>query len=250
MERRLKQFIFGLLYVLIFLGIGYLLFLAWAPKPSCNDQKHNQGEEDVDCGGPCAACQKGASLVIRQSGAFTIPGTNRTSFLMEVKNTSSDLWVRKFSYTIGVYNILGAAIPITSGESFVPPGGLRRIIVVGVNIDARDIYKIIPTISNVRWSNAKEFISEPIRLDGVKTEKMSDQTIRVRGVIVNEGSNFKNKIIIGSILKDNSGKAINVSSTTVEGLSGFSNKSFEIFFPSTKEAYNPDLTDIFFETVE
>ena len=49
------------LAVLLILGgvvaaiIGVVAYRYW-PAPSCVDQKMNQREEGIDCGGPCVAC--------------------------------------------------------------------------------------------------------------------------------------------------------------------------------------------------
>ena len=53
---RRQLFITGLILA-VFAGIGFLFFQRFLPVPSCMDNKQNQGEFGVDCGGPCGPCE-------------------------------------------------------------------------------------------------------------------------------------------------------------------------------------------------
>ena len=54
-----KQIISGLVIFLILFLISYLIFLTirGPVAASCFDGKKNQGEEGIDCGGPCPPCE-------------------------------------------------------------------------------------------------------------------------------------------------------------------------------------------------
>ena len=94
MHRKFKQFIYLLFYVLCWSAvIAGIYFLFLKPAPSCFDNKQNQGEEGIDCGGPC-------SKVCIPQAIKTITVVNRVVWLeaspnnyvafAEVKNDNSD----------------------------------------------------------------------------------------------------------------------------------------------------------------
>src|SRR3990167_7740487 len=76
MNRPLKQFVYGLLYLILFFAASFLIyFLIFKPAPTCFDNKLNHGEEEVDCGGPCPSCElkrleplKISPVIILESG--------------------------------------------------------------------------------------------------------------------------------------------------------------------------------------
>ena len=55
--RARRQLFITVLILAAFAGIGFWIFQKFLPAPSCMDQKQNQGEFGVDCGGPCAPCE-------------------------------------------------------------------------------------------------------------------------------------------------------------------------------------------------
>ena len=93
MNRFLKQFIYGLVYVIVFVALvygTYVLFI-YARPASCFDGRQNQGEREIDCGGPCEPC--GLKLV--QDIATSTPqileiDKNRVSIISEIRNFNQD----------------------------------------------------------------------------------------------------------------------------------------------------------------
>jgi hypothetical protein len=53
-KRRIK-IIVG--YIILFSVIAFALYLIFSPAATCYDKIKNQGEKEVDCGGPCAPCK-------------------------------------------------------------------------------------------------------------------------------------------------------------------------------------------------
>ena len=57
MPRLAKQLAYGCLFLAVFAAGTGLLYLAFLPQQSCTNDRHDWGEEGVDCGGACArAC--------------------------------------------------------------------------------------------------------------------------------------------------------------------------------------------------
>ena len=58
MKRKLKQFLYGGIYLAVFgLIVWGLLSVFIVKEPTCFDLKQNQGETGVDCGGLCESCE-------------------------------------------------------------------------------------------------------------------------------------------------------------------------------------------------
>jgi len=54
--RTQKQIVVGLATTLVILALVFMGKNIFKPKPTCSDNKQNQNEDAVDCGGPCLAC--------------------------------------------------------------------------------------------------------------------------------------------------------------------------------------------------
>lgn len=54
--RTQKQIVVGLTAILVIIVLVFLGKTIFKPKPTCFDQKQNQNEDAVDCGGSCLAC--------------------------------------------------------------------------------------------------------------------------------------------------------------------------------------------------
>jgi len=54
--RNQKQIVVGLATALVILALVLIGRNIFKPKPTCSDNKQNQNEDAVDCGGPCLAC--------------------------------------------------------------------------------------------------------------------------------------------------------------------------------------------------
>lgn len=58
MDRRIrKRIAIAVVFFFILGGLFWGGFLLFKPAPTCFDNQQNQGEEGVDCGGPCASCE-------------------------------------------------------------------------------------------------------------------------------------------------------------------------------------------------
>lgn len=103
MEKRLfKQ----LVLTLILLGIGfsfsYYFYLSSLPQPTCYDNKKNQKEEGIDCGGPCIPCylKEENNLIVASSPIIFLRDDNKVDVMFKVKNVLKDWGVKNFSYKL------------------------------------------------------------------------------------------------------------------------------------------------------
>lgn len=101
--------------------------------PTCSDAIQNQGEEGVDCGGPCAylcSANEQAPTVL-----FTKPipnGAGRTDVIAEVENKNPDAAAKSVPYTISLYDASQTLVQKVSGTLDLPPNASVPVYVPGV----------------------------------------------------------------------------------------------------------------------
>lgn len=107
MNERLKKQIF---YFLIFLSPvlifgGVYLYKFFKPTPTCFDKIRNQGELDVDCGGPCPPCEiKNLQPIIKYPVRDILYPDGSYDFYFKVFNPNEDWGLKEIGYSLIFYN--------------------------------------------------------------------------------------------------------------------------------------------------
>ena len=103
MDKRLrKQIVIAFVFLGIFSLIGGGIYLTHHSKPTCFDNKRNQGEEDVDCGGPCILCELkyNPPLSLADSPVLLVNQKNKVDILFQITNLSQEWGAQEFSYKV------------------------------------------------------------------------------------------------------------------------------------------------------
>ncbi len=103
MDKRLKkQIIIALVFFGIFSLIGGGIFLTYRSDPTCFDNKRNQGEEEIDCGGPCILCELkyNPPLSLADAPVLLINQNNKVDILFKITNSNLDWGAQGFSYKV------------------------------------------------------------------------------------------------------------------------------------------------------
>lgn len=134
MDRRLKkQIIIALVFLGLFSLIGGTIYLTHRSTPTCFDNRRNQGEEDIDCGGPCISCDLKYNPPLSLAGApvFLINQKSQVDILFKITNLSQEWGVKDFSYKIILIGSNGEKQEfIKSG--FIFPHEIRYFIVSNI----------------------------------------------------------------------------------------------------------------------
>jgi translation elongation factor EF-1beta len=111
--------------------IAGLIYFALKAKPSCKDRIQNQGEENVDCGGPCSVCEKIPDAqnlkVVEKSIITEQPG--KYDLLAQVENPNSQFGVASFEYEFDLKDEQGNVVSRYQGSSFILPSQKKYILV-------------------------------------------------------------------------------------------------------------------------
>jgi len=103
MDKRIrKQIIIALVFLGTFSLIGGGIYLTHRSAPTCFDNKRNQGEEDVDCGGPCILCELkyNPPLSLSDPPVLLVNQNNKVDILFKITNLSQEWGAQEFSYKV------------------------------------------------------------------------------------------------------------------------------------------------------
>lgn len=246
MNRTGKQLSFGSIYLLILIlivGGAYLLYLK--PAPSCTDNKQNQKETAVDCGGSCIPCEvKGLNLVTEEVKIFPT-GTGQATLLAKVRNPSRE-FSASFSYE---FNLGGTRLNQRElrGKGMIAPQKSQYIVVPNLPISADSIGGADLNIAELNWSENKSPALN-IRID---SQSNADKTrVTVTGVLSNNSAVNLSRVKLTALLFDKEGKVLNASIAELEKVDAFKTKQFIVFFPEARglaDSLDPQKTEIQWE---
>ncbi len=227
-SRLAKQILYGAGYLaFIFLIIAGVYFILLKPEATCFDGRKNQGEIEVDCGGPCATCETRTLNPLEVSSVRDFSVGNKTVITAEIKNSNPNYGADNFYYTFNIYNSIGEKIYTLTDNSFIYAGEIKYIF--EANIIQKDIKKIELSFSEINWKSRDEFPKPEIQTREVKTE--STKPINVSGLVINNNAFELSKVSIISFLFNENGIRIGVSKTELNNLKAFEERFFRIIFP-------------------
>lgn len=176
MDRRLtKQIIIALIFFGFFAGIGGIVYFTHRPAATCFDGRKNQGELEVDCGGPCIPCalKNNPPLSISQSPQFIYSaGNKKIDILFKISNTSISWGVKNFAYKISILGKNGEKQEFMEA-SFILPHEVKTFILPQLNV-AFPIAKVTVAIDpqTIVWAKPIEGVNleagAPFVLSNVK----------------------------------------------------------------------------------
>lgn len=142
---------------IVLIAIGYFTYVTFFKvTPTCFDNKQNQNELGIDCGGICAKlCPFQAKTIVPLwSRVFHVAG-DVYSAVAYVENQNVTAGVKKIDYELRVYdadNIL-ASDPIV-GSTFIGPNDKTAIFETPIKTGNR-----VPTVAFFKFTSSPEFIT-------------------------------------------------------------------------------------------
>lgn len=245
MNRIGKQFIYGVFYIAIFIGLLYLgyLFLL-KPAPSCTDQKQNQDETGVDCGGTCPACiGTPKPIAVSLSSIFF---AKDPVALVRLMNPNTQLGAESITYRVEVLDSEERVLQTFDGETFVYPGDQEKNLVFPLP-GMKDARTLRVALGNSVWLRIQEFAKKP-DFSFVRFEKrMENNRIIVDGEIRNNETSLFDNVEIGASFFNKNGILVGVSKTSVQTVQAFERRAFTIELPFGKLVINPDATRLYYD---
>ncbi len=249
MSRAIKQIIYGALYLIVAGAIVYgLSSLNIFSAPSCFDNKQNQKEEGIDCGGPCVSCAIKSLQPFRSKiEIFGIDGN--TSAVITFANPNLDYGADSFSYVLNFYNQQKEKIFSLTKNSLIYPAEAQKIIIepnlrvsfLGISGPPELI------IGSINWKPAADFPEPEVQTRQVKTE-VSGNRAMVTGILVNRESFSLARAGIGALvyqnLPDGTVRLVGASKTVLQNLQPLEERAFNIPVPLEAVLTRPEIDTV------
>jgi len=246
MGRRLKQLVYGLLYLAILGGIVfgfYLIFIR--PAPSCFNGVQDQGELGVDCGGPCRAPCVPERGVTPVDGVAVLPiDVGHVSLLAQVQNPNLNLAAWSFTYTLSITDKTGNPLHSLYGHSYMYAGEAKYLFAVKVDMPPATIGRADIQIGSTTWVYVADMGDTPSLAVQALETMTSSSSLTVSGVVANNDITSFPQVTILAIFKNQSGSIVGLSQTQISNLSLNEKRGFIILHPPLGDV-NPGFTQVF-----
>lgn len=219
-----KQLMFLSIFALIVIIIIFFIWKVSHP-PTCSDNKQNQKEEGIDCGGPCKLCLgEIRDLIVVWSKTFRLKeGVYEVAALVENSNLTAGL--PSLKYKLRAYDENNVLLTMKEGETFINPDD-RFLILEGIFETNRIPKRAFAEFEeNLNWQriekekpqiivSSKQFFNEPTPRLVVKIDNKSIFPVK--------------EIFTAAILYDENKNAIAVSTSKADLIKP--NSSTEVVF--------------------
>jgi hypothetical protein len=169
--------------ILILMGaaiIAAVLVAVLYKAPSCSDNKQNQGEQGIDCGGPCPYLCVATELApaVRFVRAVS-PQRGRTDVIAYIDNGNANASLQNTTYSIQLYGPNQEVIATKTGTINIPPGGVLPLFLPDFYEGNKTVTNAFLTVdsTSVKWlrNSARPALPEPsdIQIQNTATPKIT-----------------------------------------------------------------------------
>ncbi|MBU2220918.1 hypothetical protein KKD81_03210 [Patescibacteria group bacterium] len=194
--------------------LSALVFSVVYETPSCSDQKQNQGETGVDCGGACAKLCAIALDAPRVSFARTLAHPNgRTDVIAYIENRNREAQAKRAAYTIELYDENGLQLLTKAGTIDLPAQSIVPIFEPAIYAGVLNATRVFISFDeDMIWTEPKkEFLVPRI----LRADFISGEQPRVVAELENDSPHpFYNVRVVATAF-DIDGNAIAASQTVV-----------------------------------
>ncbi|MDP2934549.1 MAG: hypothetical protein Q8N59_02185 [bacterium] len=227
-----KQIIIVVIFLLIIAAIVVGSYFIFRPKSkaTCIDGIKNQGEERVDCGGPCNPCEKQREPleIIYQKAIPTVE--NNFDLVVGVRNPNNNWGAKSVGYTLNIYSEQGENIVSKQGSFYIIPQEDKYIVEPKISLSDKP-GKVEFKILNTSWQRLSGFRDLALRIKDKKIQTGEGVQARISGVITNNTNYDLNKAEIVGVIFGTNNEIIAAGKTEVNTLLREENRYFEINWP-------------------
>jgi hypothetical protein len=236
-----RKIIYGSATVLtIALVLVYLFRATLFPTPTCFDNKQNNFETGIDCGGSCALRCSQEVIPLSVSWARALPTSSSTyDFAALISNKNIDNAPRQILYTFVAYDKEGKEMRRVAGKTVTPIDGDFPVVVQNIALPERPAEVSATIVANVpHYSVSEKPTSPTLRITGTRYETGSIP--RVYATISNTKRLLLRDVPVRALLYDADGNVYAAGQTIIPSLEKESSRdvvftwdrAFE--FPPTK----------------
>jgi hypothetical protein len=229
-----RKFVYGsIALITCVVAVGVPLFWFLYKTPTCFDDKKNQNEKGVDCGGTCSKlCPSDitAPIVIWQRVFETLPGVyNAVAY---IQNPNVLTRVDNVGYVFRLYDKDNVLITQKSGRTFLPANQVSAVFESGIRTGTQ-----VPSRASFEFSESPSWIQnlpsyrEPVLAVENITLNDNSSLPRINAEIRNLSLDPVKTLGVVAIVYDAEDNAIGVSQTLVENLGAASSQPVTFTWP-------------------
>ncbi len=204
-RRRNKQIIIALVFFLILSVVGFLIYYFSQPAPTCDDNIQNQGEEEVDCGGPCSACELVHIKALEVEWVKVVSGQdNFYDLAAQIKNPNQNYGSGQISYQFELYDNQDNLIIKYPGETFILPNQTKYLLKIKAE-SGEPIKRVNLSFGQIKWHKPKDYQFPQLVVQQKEYHLLDSQEAgfaQVRAILINKASFDFNKTDIDILLFD------------------------------------------------
>jgi Mg-chelatase subunit ChlD len=219
--------------VALIAGVIWVLNLK---PPTCFDQRKNQGEAGVDCGGVCAIFCPAQVLepVVRWSRAFAVTDDlyNTVAF---VENRNPSAGTRRISYVFKLFDANRVLITERAGVAFIPPNAVVPIFEGAIATGGR-------TPAQTTFEFTGEAVWERVSLETGQALTVENSELDIKGLEPRLAAEVHNNSIytahdigVVAVVYDTRRNAVAVSRTVIDELAKDTAQSVVFTWPRAFE---------------
>lgn len=232
----------------VFVAAIYLSFLALlltgvyfafikAPE-TCFDNKQNQDETGVDCGGSvcqmvCKENVTGEKFQVKEL-AIVPGGNNRYDVLGKIYNPNDQAGASSFAYIFELKDANGQILVSRTGKSFILPQETKDIIELNIETESRPA-TVNMKISDIEWEKFSGYREKPsITIYQKRYNQITSGSGfgEAYGLLSNESPFDFRSIIVKVILRDASGNPLAINTTEMRSVSSKEQRDFRLIWPT------------------
>ena len=213
-----RKFTYGSTVILaLVLIVGLPAFLLLYKAPTCFDGKQNQGEEGIDCGGPCVKLCPSAFLppeVIWTKSEPVAPGLYNVAAY--VVNNNLDGAAYNVPYEMQLFDVEGVLITYKYGAMTIPPHRNTLAFQGSISTQKRIPAKSIITLGSPQWVSENDQLGNLVIADKKYSEDNDSSSLQV--TLQNNAVTPYNNLSVYVVLYDANGNAIDFSKTIIDSV--------------------------------
>lgn len=162
--RKKKQTIIIAIVASFVLAVAIAIYFFYLrPVATCFDSKQNQGEEKIDCGGPCTPCEIIELKPIKIEWIRALKTTESNYDLVaRISNVNQNYGAREIKYKFSLFDLNNNLLAEKEGKSFILPREEKFLAEFKV-FSANQVLKINLDIEPVQWEKIKDY--EPLEIE-------------------------------------------------------------------------------------
>jgi hypothetical protein len=208
-----KQFIIGLIWVMIFVIIvGGIYLLVKPDEPIINNGIQNQ--KDL--------------IILFQD--FLPTTENNYDLIAKVQNPNTNWGAESVNYEFNLYDSANQLIGTKTGKTYLLPQEAKYIIEQRIFLQ-KSISKIELKLDNISWKKLAQASDLGLRVKNTEYQILEDGSNLLVGTVENKSSYDLDTIEVVGVLFDENNKIIAVGKTSMNTVLRNENRGFEIFWP-------------------